>query len=228
VSRRYPVILAKNDIPENISVELSRSQTEAVVELSASVNVKVTPLVTGAVNGEYFAGKIQVKPESVTVEGPQSVIRGLKHLNTEEIQLSDATQDISVDAELKLEANLRIPELKNNSVHVLIPVIKKTSLLSVMVQVNVRNPLRGYAYQVNDREIRVYYRSNERKSAAAGDIEAFLDATVIAPEAMAQMKKNRAVTVKAPVRAAFRRYSDTMEIVSSAPEDVAVTISRKQ
>ncbi len=228
VSRRYPIILVKNDIPENISVELSRNHTEAMVEPAVSVNVRVAPLITGAVNPDYFAGRIQVKPDSVVVEGPQSVARGLKHINTEEIQLSDATRDVSVDVELKLDGNIKIPDLKNNSVHILIPVVKKNSLLSAISPVNVRNPQKGYLYQVNDHEIRIYYRSNERKIVTAGDIEAFVDAAAFAPDAIAQVKRGKTVTVKAPVRVALRRYSDAMEIVSSAPEEVSVTISRKQ
>jgi YbbR domain-containing protein len=75
-----------------------------VIRLEPAVrkSLRVVPLVVGKPARGHAAGRVQVSPASVTVEGAQSVMRTLEQLVTEPVDISGASTDVTHETRLSL------------------------------------------------------------------------------------------------------------------------------
>jgi hypothetical protein len=227
-SASYPVMIEKQEIPDDIVVQPVTREITITVERIDEKWVEVIPSIVGSVRqGKMIIDKTII-PERVKISGPRSVINNIQFVETEEVTVDNEAEDFDRQVGLKKDGqtfkDIVFGE-KIFTIKVTVSDIKDFIVLSVPVKI--RNSGKEYLYEMKDPDVVVYVRSKNYKSLTSTDIDAFVDASKLNIRKTFEEGKILSLTRSMPV-AAVGININTADIVSIKPKKVLIKIMRKQ
>jgi len=223
-TRKYLVHMVKKGFPENIKVSFNRKMVDITVEMIIYKKIRVIPKIFGNVKKDFFVGKITVEPEFILAEGPQSMIDGMQSVFTSDISIAAAEDNIIKDVDLNVK-DYKGVSFSEPNVRVTIPIIKYGNLYRLEVPIVFKNTAGGFTYQLSEPAVKVYVKSTDKRRLMVDDIEAFVDFSKVN---MKNLFKNKKSAVrKFPVKILFKSKDITADVISTAPENVQVSILKK-
>ena len=114
-SVELPVVLYDNQGERIEDERLSLSDATVwvgvkVSENKASKSVAVRPAFSGEPQEQYKTGGVEVEPSTVRIAGSYDLIKEIEYLNTEPIDLTEATADYTVEAPLVIPEGIEVLE----------------------------------------------------------------------------------------------------------------------
>jgi len=94
------------DLPETLIVtELEPETISIKIEERMKKTVRIKPAITGLPEKGFVISDIMVEPETVTLEGPRSVISKIKKVRTEPLDINGINSDLKYRANLNISSN---------------------------------------------------------------------------------------------------------------------------
>ncbi len=221
---KYLVTMVKKGFPENIKVSFNRKMVDITVEMIIYKKIRVIPKIFGNVKKDYFVGKIVVEPEFILAEGPQSMIDGMQSIFTNDISIAGAEDNITRDVDLNVK-DYKGVSFSEPNVKVNIPIIKYGNLYRLEVPITIKNTDKGFIFKLSESAVKVYIKSTDKRRLMVDDIEAFVDFSKVNMKNLFEKKKS--LSRKFPVKILFKNKDIAADIISTAPENVQVSITRK-
>lgn len=122
------------------NVEIIPVETKARVALVKGSNVKtigVAPHILGVLRDDYFVSGIKTTPSVIEVTGDRNTLKSLEYLETQTIDLSGVSQNVTYDVSLNLPIGVTAIMLNDAKVHVEIS-ISHTEITRDLVVQNIK------------------------------------------------------------------------------------------
>ncbi len=96
-------------LPDNLKItQITPPMTEVELDAKIKRTVRVRPAVIGEPAEGWERGSITIDPESVEIEGPESVLRDINEVSTDIVNISGRTDSLVADVAIKTpSSNLR-------------------------------------------------------------------------------------------------------------------------
>jgi len=154
----YKVSYTRNQIPEDVDIDLSSESIKILVEKKVYKKVKVIAVHDENQAGNHVIGKVTVSPEFVTVSGPESFVNTVLELKTEELLLGNSSK--TVEESVKISKDFKYSEyidINPSEVTVRVPVIPESDIKEETLNIDVTNKVDAYSYELLIKQIRVRY-----------------------------------------------------------------------
>jgi YbbR domain-containing protein len=113
------------DLPETLIVtELEPETISIKIEERMKKTVRIKPAITGLPEKGFVISDIMVEPETVTLEGPRSVISKIKKVRTEPLDINGINSDLKYRANLNISSNHIKKDINKVVVHIAVKKIK--------------------------------------------------------------------------------------------------------
>ncbi len=175
INKSYSIDLIKDEIPENIDLNLSIKDVSLVVERKITKKVIVKANIVDKVLNGYVLGRIVIIPESINISGPESLLKTIDFVQTEKISIAKASGRIIKDAAIE---NKDIPDVNIDTlkVRVIIPVVESVNSAEFKKKVILKNINNNYNYILSPEEVSVYLQSDKPNiEPSEQDVEVFID-----------------------------------------------------
>jgi hypothetical protein len=225
LNKNYPIDLVRDEIPENIELILSIKDVSLVVEKKISKKVKVKAnIIDRPVNG-HVLGRIVIIPESIKINGPESLLKSIDLVQTEKISIAKASgriiKDVAIDSKDIPDINVDTPKVR-----VIIPVVESVNLIEFKKKIILKNINDNYNYNLSLEEVSVYLQSdNPNIDFSEEDVDVFVDIGSLDMETFLKEGNENYVEKYYSVDSAIRK--DGVKVVSIFPEIISVKISVK-
>jgi hypothetical protein len=225
INKIYPIDLIKDEIPENIDLNLSIKDVNLIIERKITKKVKVRANIVDKVLNGYVLGRIVIIPESVNISGPESLLKTIDIVQTEKVSISQASgriiKDVAIDN--KYIPDINIDTLK---VRVIIPIVESVNSAEFRKKVVLRNINNTYNYILSQEEVSVYLQSdNPNIVPSEEDVDVFIDiGSLILDELLREVNENyieKYYSIDAVVK------KDGLKVVSIFPDIISVKILLK-
>ncbi|MBN2402859.1 MAG: hypothetical protein JXN64_10725 [Spirochaetes bacterium] len=220
INKSYPIELVKDEVPENIEINLSVKNVSLIVDRNVTKRVKVKANIIDKVQDGYVLGRVMIIPESINISGPESLIKSINFMQTEKLSITKATGRIIKDAGIY---NNDFPDVRTDisKVRVIIPVIETSNSTEFKKKIILKNTNIDYNYIVSQEEVSVYLKSDKPDIEPSGDdVDIFIDiGSLNADELLSKGKENhieKYYTLEAVVK------RDGLKVVSIFPDMVSV------
>lgn len=224
---KFPINVAKEELPEGISIELVRNNLNLTIEKRIFSPVRVIPVIAGELKEGYIMGDVSVTPELVNISGQAEVIRKIKNLKTKLISVEDATRDVAVDAEIDT-ADYPGITVDPPVVSVIVPIADTPSLRVFDRQIQVRKENPRYTFELETSRIKVFVRAPRDGAAINEDsIDVYVDCSIINAEKLLKETKKNYALQELPVKAVFTGRNQDSLILKIIPKKVIMRIFRK-
>ncbi len=225
INKSYSIDVIRDEIPENIEITLSSKDVGLVIDKLASKRVKVTVNIAERAMNGYILGKIAVIPETVKINGPESLLRNIDFLQTEKISIAKVTGTIIKDV---VVYSKDIPDISvdNPRVRVIIPVIESVNSIEFKKKVFLKNINDNYNYILNRDEVSVYLKSDNPDIAVSeNDVDIFIEISNLDIEAF--LKETNENYLEKYYSVDFIIKKEGIKVISIFPDAVSVKISVK-
>ncbi len=223
-TKKYLIELVKKEVPENIRIEFNRKMVDITVEMLVYQKVRVMPKIFGNVKKDYFVGKLRVEPEFILAEGPRSIVETIKTIFTQDISIAGAEENIIKEIDLNVKKYKGVT-FSEQSVKVIIPIIKYGNLYRLEVPIVVRKANADYKYTFSEPTVKIYVKSTDKRRLLVEDVDASVDMARVNLNKLMAGKKS--VEKVFPVRILLKNNKITADIISIAPEKVKILIDKK-
>ena len=223
--KEYPVKLEKKELPEGISISLEKSRISVLIEKIIEKKFRIIPQITGNPAGGMLAGKPGVIPETVIIRGPSSNVSKIDEVLTEPVSIDNAKNDIVSEVPISLE-ELNGVELSETNIKVSVQIFNEDELNIVTVPVIVRNPGKGYRFELSVREVKIYLPAGDDIKVKDTDFEAYVDAGSKIAQRIKKKKFERK-KISLPVRIVVRNRT-AGNIISVKPQNIPLIIYREK
>jgi YbbR domain-containing protein len=225
INKNYPIDLVRDEIPENIELNLSIKDVSLVIEKKISKKVKVRANIVDRPMNGYVLGRIVIIPESIKISGPESVLKSLDIVQTEKISIAKASgriiKDIAIDSKDIPDINVDTPKVR-----VIIPVVESVNLIEFKKKVFLKNINDNYNYILGQEEVFVYLQSdNPRIEITEEDVDLFIDIGPLDVETFLKEGNENYIEKYYTVDSIIKK--DGVKVVSIFPEIISVKISVK-
>jgi YbbR domain-containing protein len=224
---KFPINVAKEELPEGISIELVRNNVNLTIEKRLFSPVRVIPVIAGELKEGFIMGDVSVMPENVNISGQSEVIKKIKNLKTKQISVEDATHDVAVDVEIDT-ADYPGITVDPPVVSVVVPVVDTPNLKVFDRQIQVRKENPRFTCELETSRIKILVRAPRDGGAISEDsIDVYVDCSAInAEKLLKETKKNYAVQ-ELPVKASLGARNQDALILKVIPKKVMMRIFRK-
>jgi YbbR domain-containing protein len=175
INKTYSIDLIKDEIPENIDLNLSIKDVSLVVERKITKKVIVKANIVDKVLNGYVLGRIMIVPESINISGPESLLKTIDFVQTEKISIAKASGRFIKDAAIE---NKDIPDVNIDTlkVRVIIPIVESVNSVEFKKKVILKNINNNYNYILNPEEVSAYLQSDKPNiEPFEQDVEVFID-----------------------------------------------------
>jgi len=223
-TRKYPVGVLKNGIPDSIELSLSSNELVLTVEKKIQKRVRIVPNIKQPAKNQYAVGNVRVDPPYILISGPESQLKDMDSIRTNLIVLGDAVgrieKEISIDG--SSISNIKVDIKK---ARVIIPVFDTSGLIKFEIMIDIKNPKEGYKYILNRQNVSIYLRAKDDVKPEKDDVSAFVDAASIRYDYLFRdlnvnyIEKDYMINIKLK--------DDVFEVVSVIPDSISVKIVRQ-
>ncbi len=156
--KAYTIGYTREQIPEGVEVDLSTKKVKVLVEKKIRKKVRVIPVYDDNQGEGFVVGKVLVKPNFVTISGAQSQVAPVDSINTEELELKEATQTVSrvtnLDRAFKYGDSL---DIYPSTVTLVVPIISKSMVRNETLDICLTNGADKFSYEILTRQVEIEY-----------------------------------------------------------------------
>ncbi len=226
ISRKYPIEISREEIPENIDIKPSIKEVALKVERKISKKVIIKANIVNKIKNGYVLGRIKIFPETINISGPESLVKNIEFMQTEKITVMNArTKTIEKDI---LIDNKNTPDIDTEikRVRVIIPVIDSSNLAEYKKKIILKYNSDRYNYTLSQQEVSVYLRPDKPDIKPSEDgVDVFVDIDLTGIDDFftdgSQKYIEKIFTVNAVVK------KEGVKAVIIFPDNVSVKISEK-
>ena len=225
VNKNYPIEIVKEEIPENIDLNLSPKDINLVAERKIFKKVKVKANIADNVKSGYVLGRIQIFPESINISGPESLVRNIDIIQTDRIPITNKTIKIIRDVLIDIKD---IPDITTDisKVRVTIPIIDAVNLSEYKKKIILKNTNERYKYILSQEEVSVYLQSdNPNVKPSADDLDIFVDLGTIDLDDFFKAGNENYIEKYFYVDAIIKK--DGVKVISILPDVISIKTSEK-
>lgn len=225
VNKSYPVEIVKEEIPENIDLEISIKDVTLVAERKIFKKIKVKANIADNVKSGYVLGRIQIFPESINISGPESLVRNIDIIQTDRIPIANKTIKIIRDVLIDTKD---IPDITTDisKVRVTIPIIEAVNLSEYKKKIILKNTNERYKYILSQEEVSVYLQSdNPNIKPSADDLDIFVDLGTIDLDDFFKAGNENYIEKYFYVDAIIKK--DGVKVISILPDVISIKTSEK-
>ncbi len=230
VHHMYRLRLSKQNIPEDIAINLSLKKVGILVERRVDKRVRVIPIVTGTVMKGMIIGKAMAVPEMVMISGPKSIVDTITIVNTEEVSVQNENSEIVRDVQIKRDDFRNVVIFRDTVVKVNIPIYEIRYLRSIKIPISVRNTIPCCTFVPSPAVVEIFFkeRDGDYGPVNAGAFEAVVDAGSLKTSLPKLLDKDQDVEIEFPLIVNIRGNHGNYEIVSYSPLKTGVRIEEKK
>ena len=229
--KKYLIHIKKKHIPEKVSIKLSHKYANIVIEKKSYQKIRIIPKFTGDIPISHKMGNHVVKPEYVYISGPNSVVKKIKYLYTESIQLKKQKNYFEKDIEINNSAYPSI-SISESNVRVYVPIYSKKDLLAIKIPIVIINKNNEYNYEIITKNSVVYVKSTDDTVLSPDKTERIVkainvsaDISILSPKIFNNKKK--IVETFIPLSMNYQNNIEKLEIISIEPKSIKIKISKK-
>lgn len=126
-------------IPDTIFIDYSKKVSKTIpVKLNANITY----------DKDYqLKGQVKLSPPTITISGPEEMVKKIKFAETELLQLEDVDSEVKKDVKLLLAEDTTLLKLSKAIIKLTVPVVKFTET-SLEIPVQVDNLPKGYSLKI--------------------------------------------------------------------------------
>lgn len=225
INRSYSIDLVRDEIPENIDINLSIKDVSLLVEKKISKKVKIRVNFIDKLMSGFVLGRIATIPESVKINGPESLLKTIDFINTEKISIAGASARIIRDVAIDTKDN---PDISSDTprIRVIIPVVESVNSTEFSKKVILRNTNENYRYSLSQEEVSVYLQSDKPNiEVSEEDVDVFVDLGPLDGEIFSKEGNENYIEKYYSVESSIK--NDGVKIISIFPEIISIKISAK-
>ncbi len=225
VSKNYPIEVIRDEIPDNIELKLSNREVALFIERKISKKVSVKINIIDKVPEGYVLGKIRVIPDSVTLSGPESLLRDIDHVQTKAVSIANNTGRINREVFID-NSNLEGVNLDISRVRVIIPVIESANLFKFTKSIVIKNKNDRFNYILSQEEATVYLQaSGSDIIPTEDDFELFIDIASSGNENLFTEENQDFIEKNFTIEVEIKK--EGVKLISIFPDVVSVKILKK-
>ena len=222
--KKYQVEVIKADIPENIDMSLLKRNVGLTIEKKAYKSVKVIPKISGELNDDFILGSIRVAPEKISLNGPESYIKHVDFVQTNNISIEKVTRDVVKDVPIKKNFSRKI-RLDRSNVKIIIKIFQKKSLQKITKSIEIRNTKKEYKYKLNEDYVDIYIKSDdEGLELNENDVKVYIDTASLNIEKLFKNKKKKLIELDFLIKSKI--FIEKAKIISISPDSVSLKIMK--
>ena len=223
INKSYPIDLIKDEVPENIDLNLSIKDVKLLVERKIVKRVKIRANIDPQIPKGFIVGKAMIIPDSVNVTGPESLLKSINFLRTEKVSIPKATGKIIKDAAINYKDNADI-KIEPSKVRLIIPVVESVNSAEFTKKIILKNINYKYNYVLKQDEVLVYLESdNPNIEPSEDDIEVFIDLSSQVLADLTQESNGNYIENYYTVDTIIK--NDQIRLISVFPDIISVRIS---
>jgi len=223
--KKYRVRLMRDSVHDEIQVRLARKYVNIMVDRKIEKRVPVFPVIAGSASADAIVGRVTVKPDIITVTGPEKELRGIDRVLTETLHINGEKQ--SIDRQTRLlhdkTGNLSFSE---TNVNVSIPIYIRALLREISVPVEVRGTDERFIYTPSVKDVKVYIRKDGITGISRRDLKAFITPDAAVLDKILSGSGGRPVTREFPVTVVQTDKSVYIDIISIVPDRLELRIEK--
>ena len=223
---QYPIQITRNEVPDSVDISLRQNSVEVFVETRASKTLKVAPVIVGSVANGFVIGPIMVKPDSIRITGPGSILGKFTRIDTLPISVAGAENDIIMDVNLKME-QLDWLELGINTVHIVIPVAQEGMFSNFTVPIEIKNGTKYETALADTSNTAIVHMRNHSAASITDDMDIGAVIYLNAANVEGLMKNKKKIIHNFPINAVYDKSRYDFEILFISPEEASVSVSVK-
>ncbi len=142
--------------------------------------IPVTATISGKPAHGYESGSISTSPTSIKLQGPRSAVEGIRELQTEEVNLDGATQDVSTEVGfLQLSDLAHTNQDAKVTVNVaIVPTVTKKTIKDIHISYDNVDPSLNEEHKVDTMEITVEGKLLDLDKLNANSFSAWADCSI--------------------------------------------------
>ncbi len=221
---RFPITLVRHEIPESIRVNISRKFMTLSLEKKVYRRVPVDVIMGENIREGLVLGPVSVRPETVLVEGRESLVKYIESVRTETFHPGFEAGKIERDVPIDLKDVLGLT-ISPGTVRIQAAIYEMENLQKIELPLSVRNLKEGFGMETARKNIKIYVKSNAKDiQFAADDFDAVLDFGKINYRGVEE--KGEAV-MHLRVTASLKSPREGVSVVMVSPALVQVTVKKK-
>jgi YbbR domain-containing protein len=221
-----PVIVEQKGIPEGINVIAGKNKARVILDEFSKKTVRIVPRTTGTSPKGSFIGKIDVEPDTVTISGPKSEIKGIDFIFTSQVNITGINkkieQQVGLDTEKLKSVTLNVAQVK-----VSVSVINYGDLLSMPIPLEIAGARDGFSYTLVNPTVKVYYKYSGTREISARDFRGVVNVSTVAVKKLKPQKDGTYNVQEVKLSVDTRGKIDGLEIVSFTPGQTEIKIEKK-
>ena len=226
-AKSYPVVMEKQQIPDEISVSLGTREIMLTVERKEEKWVKVIPVLTGRVqHGKMVVDKMAI-PDRVKISGLRSLINDIETVETDDVSVENESGDIQRQVGLRRDDKLRDVTFFEKFVTVKVFIADMKDFTVLTAPLGIRYGARDFDYEIKDTEVEVYVRQKNYPALNVDDLDVFVDVGKVNLKKIFEDNGMHLVYRELPVTVIGKNIN-AADIISFMPRKVLVKIARKQ
>ncbi|HON76929.1 MAG TPA: CdaR family protein [Spirochaetota bacterium] len=226
-NQKFPINVAKEDVPEGVNIELIRNNVEISIEKRIVSPVRIIPVIAGELKDGYIMGDVLVSPEYVNISGQADIISKIKNLKTKIVSIEDATRDVEQNVEVDI-ADYSGVAIDPTVVSVTVPIVDTLRLKVIDRQIDVRKENPRFGYELNTSRVKVFIRVPKDGSVLNEDsVDVFVDGSTVNPEKIFKETKKNYTLQEFPVRVVLGTRSQDAAVLKVIPKKVTMKIYKK-
>lgn len=178
---KYPVKLARNEIPEHIDVQLKVSSVFIRVEKKVEKKIRIVPNFGGSVKNGFFIGNITIVPNEIIAKGPLSIISKIENINTEVISIEDKNNNAEGVVEL-INPKPGLLTYSSEEVNYFVPIYEAKNVTRIAVPIVVKNVPENKEVIIKPETVSIYLKMmNQTNESILENVTAYIDYSMIKP-----------------------------------------------
>lgn len=221
----YNIQFTRNEVPEKININIQPDEIKVLVEQKISKDVKVIPKFSGNAEKGFYAGKLKLYPETITLTGPPSRLKEIESIFTKNISLEGIKEDIQKKIDIQ-KFDLEGIEYSAQSVNVTVPVISYADVAQLGIQVSIKNGRKGYKYTLDKENVHIHFILEKKKKISDYKLSAFVDLANFG-EKYSELENKDSIEWSADVQVGGDTPDIRERIISVTPDKVLIVITKE-
>ncbi len=178
LTRKYPISVVKNAVPESVELSLSSNELVLTVERKIQKRVRIEPGINPPADKRYAVGNVRVDPPYTVISGPESQLKTIDSIRTNMITAGETAGH--VEKEISIDRS-RLPNIRVDiqKAKVGMHVFDASMFKKLEIMIDIKNPKEGYKYILSRQDVTVYLKAKNEdvkleKDSALASVDAAL------------------------------------------------------
>ena len=219
---KYPVVLNVLEQYENVTYELSDKKVLMLVEKKFSKRVPVRLVTSGNVDDNWLHVGSTLKPDVVTITGPESMLSSIDYINTETLDLEQEKGSFKRNISLSIKKK-DVLSVIPATVEVNISELPSFEVEKFELPLKTSGELTSNEYHLMDKTVNVFFKG---KLVKKDDVVALVDFSSFDPKSDAAFNETGEILKEFKIKLIYDRRKENL-FLSTMPNCVMVKIKRK-